>query len=134
MEDNSPNLTEISEEQKKDLLKILLKNALEEKKNQTLDNAGKIDLLKKLKSLYYEKNEFQVGDIIIWKKQLKNRKFPDYNEPIIVLEVLTEPFFDRTDEVGSQYFNEKNDIKVGIYKDDTFVTFYFDSQRFEKYE
>lgn len=134
MDDNSQNMPEISEEQKKDLLKMLLKKALEDKKNQTLDNAGKIDLLKKLKTLYEEKNDFKVGDILSWKKQLKNRKFPDYNEPIIVLEILAEPIFDQSVEIGSAYFNERNDIKAGVYRDDTLLTFYFDSQRFEKME
>jgi hypothetical protein len=134
MEDNSQNMPEISEEQKKELIKILLKKALQDKNNQTHDSDEKIEFLKKLKSLYDKKNDFQVGDILIWKKQLKNRKFPDYNEPIIVFEILEDPIFDQKDGLGSPYFNERNDIRAGVYRDDTLLIFYFDSQRFEKLE
>lgn len=130
MEENKQEVIElISEEQKKDLLKVLLKDVLDEK-NQPVSYV-KIDLLTKLKELYEQKVDFKVGDIIKWKDQLKNRKIPDYNEPIIIMEMLEEPFFDTKADVGSAYFNEKYDIKAGILQGDALLTFYFDSNRFE---
>lgn len=126
-------ITELNEEQKKDLLKVLLRKALEDKKNQALDNQNKAELLVKLKELYEQKNEFKVGDLIRWKDKLKNRKLPDYNEPAIILEILEQPMFDTKEEIGSTYFNERFDIKAGLYRDDTLLTFYFDSNRFQKY-
>lgn len=134
MEENKQELPEISEEQKKDLLKLLLRKTLEEKKSSSSSNEDKIELLKKLKNLYDKKNVFEVGDIIRWKPQLKNRKLPDYNEPTIVLEVLAEPVLDDSKEVGNAYYREKNDIRVGVLRDDTLLMFYFDSNRFESFK
>lgn len=127
-------ISELSDEQKKDLLKVLLRKAFDDKKSQTTDNQSKVEILKKLKNLYETKYEFAVGDLIKWKSQLKNKKFPDYNEPVIILEILDVPICDTKPEVGSTYFNEKLDIKVGMFRDDTLLTFYFDSNRFEKFE
>ena len=133
MEENKEQI-ELNEEQKKDLIKVLLRNSLEEKRNQDLDNQNKVELLKRLKALYEMKNELLVGDLIKWKSQLKNKKLPEYNEPAIILEILDEPIYDTKAEIGSTYFNEKFDIKVGVFRDNSFLTFYFDSNRFEKFE
>lgn len=134
MEENKQELPEITEEQKKDLLKLLLRKTLEDKNSSTNSNEEKIELLRKLKELYEKENVFEVGDIIRWKNQLKNRKLPDYNEPVIVLETLADSLFDQSKELGSAYYNEKNDIRVGIFRDDTLLMFYFDSNRFEKFQ
>jgi len=102
MEENK-ELIELNEDQKKDLLKVLLRKALEDKTNQALNNQSKAELLKKLRELYETKNDFKVGDLIKWKSQLKNRKLPDYDEPLIILEILTEPIYDNKEVVGSTY-------------------------------
>lgn len=133
MEDNKPSL-EISDEQKKELLKVLLKKALEDKEKENADIPGKIELLRQLSQSYQKINTFKVGDIVKWKDQLKNRKLPDYNEPAIVLEVLEDPIVNTKEQFGSTYFNERFDIKVGVYRDDALLTFYFDKQRFDLFE
>jgi hypothetical protein len=69
-----------------------------------------------------------------WKANLKNRKLPDKNQPAIVIAILDEPVISTDDESGSPYFLETLDIILGIVVDDgTFLTFYYDSRRFEAY-
>lgn len=133
MENNKQSL-DINDEQKKELLKVLLKKALEDKEKENADIPSKIELLKELSKSYQKENDFKVGDIIKWKEQLKNRKLPDYNEPVIILEIIEEPFINEKEQFGSMYFNEKLDIKVGIYRDNSLLTFHFDKQRFEQFE
>ncbi|MBW4486084.1 MAG: hypothetical protein KME14_26475 [Tildeniella torsiva UHER 1998/13D] len=81
-----------------------------------------------------ENEDFEVGQIVKWKKDLKNRRLPRQNQPAIVVKVLDEPIVSSDDESGSPYFLEKLDIILGVMsKDGTFLTFYYDSSRFESY-
>jgi hypothetical protein len=83
---------------------------------------------------FLKKEDFKVGQIVKWKKNLKNRKIPRQNQPAIVMKVLDEPITSTDEDSGSPYFLEKLDIVLGItYKDDTFLTLYYDSSRFESY-
>ena len=95
------------------------------------------DYLKKLKYAcedFLKKESFQVGQLVKWKKTLKNRKIPYENQPAIVVTVLDEPITEGKEESGSPYFREPLDIVLGIIDDEnTFLTFYYDSRRFEAY-
>ena len=69
-----------------------------------------------------------------WKEHLKNRKLPHKNQPAIVIERLAIPVISTDNESGSPYFLETLDIILGIIVGDgTFLTFYYDSRRFEPY-
>ena len=84
---------------------------------------------------FLQKESFNVGQILKWKEKLKNRKFPLENQPAIVVSILHEPVISKDDESGSPYFLETLDIILGIIVDDgTFLTFHYDSRRFEPYE
>jgi hypothetical protein len=93
--------------------------------------------LAKLKGAYdsiLKREDFKVGQIVKWKKNLDNRKLPRQNQPAVVVRVLDEPIISPDDEPGSAYFLEKLDIVLGVMaKDETFLTFYYDSSRFESY-
>ncbi|MEW6496686.1 MAG: hypothetical protein AB1589_29810 [Cyanobacteriota bacterium] len=83
---------------------------------------------------FLRKESFEVGQIVKWKENLKNRKLPHKNQPAIVIGILDEPVISTDDESGSPYFLETLDIILGIVVDDgTFLTFYYDSRRFEAY-
>jgi hypothetical protein len=83
---------------------------------------------------FLRKESFEVGQIVKWKENLKNRKLPHKNQPAIVIAILDEPVISTDDESGSPYFLETLDIILGIVvDDDTFLTFYYDSRRFEAY-
>jgi hypothetical protein len=83
---------------------------------------------------FLKKEDFKVGQIVKWKKNLKNRRIPRQNQPAIVMRVLEEPITSTDEKSGSTYFLEKLDIVLGVMsKDETFITFYYDSSRFESY-
>lgn len=114
----------------KDLREKEINNKDEEKKYSEEDIA-------KLKSAcrnFLGKQSFEVGQIVKWKKDLENRKFPHKKQPAIVIAVLEKPIINTENESGSPYFLETLDIILGIIDDEgTFLTFYYDSRRFEAY-
>ncbi|NEQ95715.1 MAG: hypothetical protein F6K30_03125 [Cyanothece sp. SIO2G6] len=98
---------------------------------------GEDDLveLKRACDSFLKKEVFKVGQIVKWKTNLKNRKFPHQNQPAIVVQVLDEPIVSPDEEPGSPYFLEKLDIVLGVMtQDSVFLTFYYDSSRFEFYQ
>jgi hypothetical protein len=83
---------------------------------------------------FAERHSFQPGDIVDWKKGLKNKAC--YG-PFVVVEMLTEPLFDMEKEhgSGSTYWREPLDLVLGsVDGEGDFITFYYDSRRFELYE
>ncbi|MBD1907142.1 hypothetical protein NDI37_24525 [Funiculus sociatus GB2-A5] len=83
---------------------------------------------------FLKKEFFQVGQLVKWKENLNNRKLPSKNQPAIVVAVLDEPIISSEEESGSPYFLETLDIVLGVLVDNnTFLTFYYDSRRFEAY-
>lgn len=76
----------------------------------------------------------QPGMLAQWKPGMKNRRTPDYDVPMMVVEVLEQPIVDATFESGSIYFRERLDIILGFLdEDDEFCMLHFDSRRFEPY-
>lgn len=79
------------------------------------------------------KPDFERGDLVVWKEGMKNRTRPDYDEPAIVVDLLTEPVFGASDEPGSAYFREPLDLRAGVLdNDEEFVIYHFDARRFQK--
>jgi hypothetical protein len=82
--------------------------------------------------LFNEKHTFAVGDIVVWKYALKNKRTKG---PFVVVHVLDTPLVDHVAEPGSVYFNEPLDIVLGhIDSDGEFLVYYYDSRRFEPAE
>lgn len=78
---------------------------------------------------------FTLGDIVVWKERMKNKNFPLHGQPAIVIEVLDEPVYDRTAQIGSHIFNEPHDLLLGLIMDNgDFLTFHYDKRRFKKLE
>jgi hypothetical protein len=87
----------------------------------------KIEKLKAAQSLYSEKNEFSVGQIVTWKDGMRNKK---NDGPFVVVEVITTPLRDPSSEAGSPYYRENLDIVLGsIDRDGDFLCFHYDSAR-----
>lgn len=75
------------------------------------------------------------GLLAVWKRGLKNRRFPAYGEPTIVMEVLEQPVVDSEHGAGWPYFREPLDLLLGIVdKDGDFLVYHYDHRRFEPYE
>lgn len=106
------------------------KNYLDDLSNEELT---RLVLLKELFSNLTQKQKFSVGDIVKWKRGLKNKKFPSENGFGVVVECLQTPIYNNKEESGSASFREPLDIVVGILNDDkSFNTFHYDSRRFRK--
>ena len=76
----------------------------------------------------------QPGMLAQWKPGMKNRKTPDYDVPMMVVEVLEQPIIDTTFESGSIYFRERLNILLGFLDEDgEFGVLHYDSRRFEPY-
>ena len=84
------------------------------------------------------RHQFAPGDLVTWKAGMATRRVPKPGQPAVVIEVLDKPVFDSEINSGSTYFREPLDIILGLIWDEEqgrgdFVTFYFNSQRFELY-
>lgn len=80
---------------------------------------------------FMRRHVFQPGQLVRWKPELKNRKFPAYGECGVVVSVLPEPVMDAGNDSGSQYFREPLDIVLGFVDGEgDFITYHFDSRRF----
>jgi hypothetical protein len=91
--------------------------------------------LKELAERLDQFNAFAKGRFVKWKPGLKNRKFPDYGEPVIVTAVLPSAIFDPNENAAaSPYFQEPLTIIIGTYRDDDFLEFRIDGRRFEPFE
>lgn len=77
----------------------------------------------------------QAGMLAMWKPGLKNRRFPLYGQPAIVVEKLDPPILDHEAEAGTTYYREPLDMLLGIlHKDGDFLVYHFDSRRFQPYQ
>jgi len=80
---------------------------------------------------FMRRHDFRPGQLVCWKPELKNRKYPAYGECGVVVSILPEPVIDTSNDSGSQYFREPLDIVLGFLDGDgDFVTYHFDSRRF----
>lgn len=119
----------------------IMKNLTEKERDQDVNeeeqnNYGEKDIaqLKSVCKSFLKKESLEVGQIVKWKENLKNRKLPHKNQPAIVIEILQMPIISTDNESGSPYFLETLDIILGIVVENgTFLTFYYDSRRFEPY-
>jgi hypothetical protein len=80
-----------------------------------------------------KEKELRPGMLAVWKMGLKNRRFPVYGEPAIVMEVLDAPTSEEQDESGLPYFREPLDLLLGMLREGIFFVYHFDRRRFEPY-
>ena len=78
---------------------------------------------------------FQPGQFVRWKKGMKNKKLPAYDEPVIVVEILSTAVFDKKSGGESEHplFREPLDLVLGFFakNEEEFLLLHYDSRRFE---
>ncbi len=90
------------------------------------------DELRAACALYLEKHGFQPGDLVTWKPSMKNRRFPDYGEPVIVIEVQEGRY--SCGEVGGMHEGEPTEIRVALIQHDgVFAAYWYDANRMMPY-
>lgn len=85
-------------------------------------------------AMYQNNPGFQLGDLVVWKEGLRNRRFPRENTGAIVTRIFPQPIFDpKKKDAGSPYFRENLDLVLGVFDTDgDFVEYHNDSCRFQK--
>jgi hypothetical protein len=72
---------------------------------------------RKIKELFdrlHKANRFAKGQFVKWKPGLRNKAFPDYGEPAIVMAVLTEAIFDPSENTAaSPRFGHRRERRDG---------------------
>lgn len=107
------------------------KRESEQPKNYGEDDVRQLQLSY---DIFSQNNNFQKGQFVKWKKGLKNRKFPEENQPAIVIELLDESIIQSERDSGTPYFREPLDIALGIIdRNGDFLIFHYDKRRFEPY-
>ncbi len=82
------------------------------------------------------RDAFQPGDVVEWKPSLRNRRWPSYGKPAIVVATLPTPVFDTEGNSGSPYFREPLDIALGVFIEDgehrgDFLVWHVDGHRLQ---
>jgi hypothetical protein len=81
--------------------------------------------------------QFKVGDIVMWREGMKNRRVT-YGKPLLVVEVLDKPVFDKEKEsagAGSPYFREPLNIVLGeLDENGDMNCYHHDSRRLQYWE
>jgi hypothetical protein len=127
-EQTASESTESSDDAKAKMLLSLLNKTRKKK------TANTPDALLAAAATFHKAHQFTAGQLVTWKKGMKNRRSPDYGEPAIVIEVLTSPLINPGDESGTPYFREPLDIIIGtLDSDGDLLCFHYDSRRFEPY-
>jgi hypothetical protein len=104
--------------------------------DDVLDKEETIARLKACAARLVKAQTFSKGQLVQWKKGLKNKRTPAYGEPVIVVETLAQPVFDtETKSAGSPYFLEPLTLVAGeLDNDGDFLCFHYDGRRFEPYK
>lgn len=117
----------------------LVVRQLAERKTDSLLSFKRPERVQEIQELciaFWDKQKFEVGDVVRWKAGLKNKLLLSYDEPAVVWQIVDPPRFDLDESAGSQYFCESLDLVLGFFltKDDNeerLVTYHYDSRRME---
>ncbi len=127
-------------EKKYELVKMLYELKQDQKELSAFSTDIDIDIdeyIKKLEDNYTMYNQdnsqdIEPGVLVSWKKGLKNKTKPEYNEPAIVMEVLDTAIIDNDEASDSAYFQEKLNLKIGLLdSDNDLQIFHADKNRFK---
>lgn len=85
--------------------------------------------------LFLSEETIEVGDRVMWKTGLKNKKYPPENTRVCVIEVLSSPIIRDERDSGSPYFREPLDLILAVEDDDgDLMLFHYDKRRFRVVE
>ncbi len=104
--------------------------------NDPLDTAEEVARMKACFARLGKEHNFKPGQLVQWKKGLKNKRTPEYGEPIIVTQFLDTTVFDTTcGDSSSPYFREPLTLIAGeLTGNGDFLCFHYDARRFEPYQ
>jgi hypothetical protein len=106
-------------------------------RNRQIENVpAHISKLRTARDVFDKVYDFKRGDLVVWKKGLRNKAKPALNEPAIVMQILDTPLRDQDkQDSGTPYFNEPLDLVLGLIDEEgDFAIFHYDKRRFEPYQ
>lgn len=79
-----------------------------------------------------QQDAFKVGDVVVWKDGMSNKRRPAVGQPVAITQAHETPVRPILEEVnGTPYFNEPLDIAVAMFDEDgDLLEFHQDSRRF----
>lgn len=93
----------------------------------------KPDVLKARYEKYVVQHDLKPGDLVQWKEGMKNRRNPEYGQPVVLVEILSGKRSEVTDS-GTPYYNEPLDAAIGIVDNDgDFLIYHMNLKRLEPY-
>ncbi len=117
------------------LAKAMMKSILEDTEESEIRRPVEIEARRMLD--YYhdfsESHEFKAGDLVTWKRGLKNGRFPYQDYPAVVSKKYDEPVVREDMESGSNHFRESLDMIIIVDTGDEVSEFHVDSRRFKPY-
>lgn len=85
-------------------------------------------------ALLKEPENFEVGDLVMWKPALRNRYFPAPGAPAVVLGFAPGRVSDERNP-GSALFDEPLDLQLGVIEGDgDLIVFHYDRRRFTRWQ
>lgn len=129
-------MSEVSEADVKKVMMEIMRQSSDSHTESGTTKSSDISILKqKVSSFLEETPKFEPGDVVKWKKGLKNKKYPKEGQSCIVIEEMAEPIIQDSRDPGSPYYREPLDLVLALLDDDSdLVIFHYDKRRFERFE
>jgi len=127
----------VSEKNIEEVVRKIMSQTTEQGNEVVIDNPHEefYTLKQKVETFLAPSPKFKTGDVVKWKKGLKNKKYPKEEQFSIVIQELEEPIIQSERDSGTPYFREPLDLILGVL-DQTgdLMLFHYDKRRFEKVE
>lgn len=130
-------MSDVSEaDVKKIMMEIMRKSSdSDTEESRATKYSGFSALKQKVSSFLEPAPKFRPGDVVRWKKGLKNKRYPKEGQLCIVMEEMKEPIIQDNRDAGSPYYREPLDLVLALLEDDSdLVIFHYDKRRFERVE
>jgi hypothetical protein len=127
-------MSELSEKNLEEVVMKIMSQTTEKGGNITRNEPyGELSKLKqKVETLLQPPPKFQTGDVVKWKKGLKNKKYPEEEQLAMVIQELEEPIIQSERDSGTPYFREPLDLILGVLdQDGDLMLYHYDKRRFE---
>lgn len=127
-------MSELSEKSIEEVVRKIIFQRTEKGGEETLNEPHEelSKLKQKVNSFLQPSPKFNTGDVVKWKKGLKNKKYPKEEQLAIVIQELEEPVIQGERDSGTPYFREPLDLILGVLdQEGDLMLFHYDKRRFE---
>ena len=102
--------------------------------NGNIKDTGSPEVLKELGQRYLAKSSMVPGDLVTWKKGLRDSRFPEYGKPVVVIEIVPGQRRPLEGDASGNHCGELIEMRIGVTDDDGDLTcFWVNANRFDPY-